>query len=163
MRFSELTVEEVNDLWQSARTIGNAIEKVRSGAAFFFYPMKILIHTFSRNNDQHWNASALTYTVQDGAMAGQTIEHVHVHVMPRKKGDFKNNDDIYTAIEDDDRVARTLKEMTGKQLPVSCRIRTLNPTQSKFADEADVLRALFDEEEQFKLAVEEEEEAAEKH
>jgi hypothetical protein len=32
-------------------------------------------------------------------MAGQTVPHVHVHIIPRKKGDWANNDDIYPEIE----------------------------------------------------------------
>jgi len=26
------------------------------------------------------------------------LQHVHVHVMPRRNGDFKNNDDIYDEV-----------------------------------------------------------------
>jgi predicted metal-dependent phosphotriesterase family hydrolase len=37
---------------------------------------------------------------QDGASAGQTVPHVHVHVLPRKAGDFKENDEIYDAIDE---------------------------------------------------------------
>ena len=32
---------------------------------------------------------------KDGPGAGQTIPHLHVHVLPRRPGDFKQNDDIY--------------------------------------------------------------------
>ena len=35
---------------------------------------------------------------QDGRDAGQTVEHVHVHVIPRRPGDFVNNDDIYREV-----------------------------------------------------------------
>jgi bis(5'-adenosyl)-triphosphatase len=38
--------------------------------------------------------------LQDGQHAGQSVPHVHVHVLPRKPGDFKNNDDVYDAIDD---------------------------------------------------------------
>ena len=27
------------------------------------------------------------------------INHLHVHIIPRRKNDFKNNDDIYPLIE----------------------------------------------------------------
>jgi bis(5'-adenosyl)-triphosphatase len=38
--------------------------------------------------------------VQDGSDAGQTVEHVHVHLLPRRlgAGDFQNNDDVYEKI-----------------------------------------------------------------
>jgi diadenosine tetraphosphate (Ap4A) HIT family hydrolase len=39
-------------------------------------------------------------TYQDGPQAGQTVAHVHIHVIPRKKGDFENNDEIYDAVHD---------------------------------------------------------------
>ncbi|TYZ58820.1 hypothetical protein PybrP1_004459 [[Pythium] brassicae (nom. inval.)] len=34
-------------------------------------------------------------TAQDGAAAGQTVKHVHIHVLPRRDGDFANNDEVY--------------------------------------------------------------------
>ena len=42
------------------------------------------------------------------------MPHVHVHVMPRTKGDFENNDDIYNEIEKDDRKPRTEEEMADE-------------------------------------------------
>lgn len=35
---------------------------------------------------------------QDGAQAGQTVPHVHVHILPRKSGDFENNDEVYDVV-----------------------------------------------------------------
>lgn len=48
------------------------------------------------------NASSVTVTVQDGEDAGQTVKHVHCHVMPRHKGDFEHNDMIYTELNKHD-------------------------------------------------------------
>jgi bis(5'-adenosyl)-triphosphatase len=45
------------------------------------------------------SANAATLTVQDGKDAGQTVFHVHVHVMPRKPNDFARNDDVYEKLE----------------------------------------------------------------
>jgi len=39
--------------------------------------------------------------IQDGLLAGQTVPHVHIHVIPRFKGDFANNDDIYHELDED--------------------------------------------------------------
>lgn len=50
--------------------------------------------------EAHTGAAASTLALQDGPAAGQTVPHVHVHVLPRTPGDFARNDDIYTAIEE---------------------------------------------------------------
>ncbi|KAF4359057.1 hypothetical protein G4B88_020601 [Cannabis sativa] len=39
----------------------------------------------------------------DGPQAGQTVPHVHIHIIPRKVGDFENNDEIYDAIDKNDK------------------------------------------------------------
>jgi diadenosine tetraphosphate (Ap4A) HIT family hydrolase len=38
-------------------------------------------------------------TRQDGPAAGQTVPHVHVHVLPRRAGDFARNDDVYDELD----------------------------------------------------------------
>lgn len=40
-------------------------------------------------------AGSFSVAVQDGAEAGQTVPHVHVHVIPRQKGDLKTTDEVY--------------------------------------------------------------------
>ena len=47
---------------------------------------------------QVYQSTALTLAVQDGSDAGQTVEHVHVHLLPRRPGDFKKNDDVYEKV-----------------------------------------------------------------
>ena len=37
--------------------------------------------------------------------AGQSVPHVHIHVLPRRPGDFEKNDDVYDAIDDASRDA----------------------------------------------------------
>lgn len=42
-------------------------------------------------------SGSFTVAVQDGPDSGQTVPHLHVHVIPRKKGDVGDNPDaIYT-------------------------------------------------------------------
>lgn len=31
------------------------------------------------------------------------MEHVHVHLLPRKRGDFESNDDVYKALDEHDK------------------------------------------------------------
>lgn len=42
-----------------------------------------------------FDAESFTISIQDGKDAGQTVDHVHVHIIPRKNKDYKNNDHIY--------------------------------------------------------------------
>ncbi|XP_021099773.1 bis(5'-adenosyl)-triphosphatase isoform X7 [Heterocephalus glaber] len=66
---------------------------------------------------------------KDGPEAGQTVKHVHVHVLPRKAGDFRRNDSIYDELEKHD------KEEEDR--PASWR------SEEEMAAEAAVLRAYF--------------------
>lgn len=55
------TPPQVSDLWLLAQRVGTALEP-------------------------HYGASSLTLAIQDGPQAGQTVPHVHVHVLPRCVG-----------------------------------------------------------------------------
>lgn len=83
-----MNVDEVADLWKS-------------------------VHLIAPKLQLHFKAEALTIAVQDGPAAGQTVPHVHVHIIPRKSDDFPQNDQVYEAIDnpDDKRKPRSLKEM----------------------------------------------------
>lgn len=41
------------------------------------------------------STQSTTVNVQNGEFSGQTVPHVHCHIMPRRKGDFEFNDMIY--------------------------------------------------------------------
>lgn len=64
------------------------------------------------------SCNSSTYVIQDGKDAGQTIEHVHVHIIPRKKGDFERNNDIYDELErvdqDENRKPRSVRYINYK-------------------------------------------------
>ncbi|KAM9593176.1 bis(5'-adenosyl)-triphosphatase isoform 2-T2 [Trichechus inunguis] len=69
-RFHDLRPDEVADLFQATQRVGTVVE-------------------------QYFQGTSLTFAIQDGPEAGQTVKHVHVHVLPRKAGDFSRNDSIY--------------------------------------------------------------------
>lgn len=65
-KFTDLTADEVSDLFNTVQKVQKVIEKEN-------------------------NANSSTICIQDGKDAGQSIEHVHVHVLPRKPDDFGGN------------------------------------------------------------------------
>lgn len=77
-RFSDLTPAEVTDIFKVTQVVTKAIEG-------------------------HYSATSSTVSIQDGPDAGQTVQHFHVHILPRKSGDFSQNDDIYSALENHDK------------------------------------------------------------
>ncbi|XP_032822255.2 bis(5'-adenosyl)-triphosphatase isoform X1 [Petromyzon marinus] len=78
-RLCDLRPDEVSDLFVTAQRVAGAIGK-------------------------HYGAPSLTLAVQDGPEAGQTVKHVHVHLLPRHAGDFSRNDDVYVELQNHDRV-----------------------------------------------------------
>ncbi|EPZ33807.1 bis-triphosphatase [Rozella allomycis CSF55] len=99
-RFSSLEIKEVHDLFESVQKVSRVIEKVYSATSM---TIAIQVRLF-----------LIKYL--DGLDAGQTVSHVHVHIVPRVKGDWPNNDKIYDdlknkGLDDEHRVARTIDEM----------------------------------------------------
>jgi bis(5'-adenosyl)-triphosphatase len=73
----ELSEEEYTDMWTCVRTVQGILK-------------------------QHYQATAFNVAVQDGQAAGQSVPHVHVHILPRLmlQGDFsERNDDIYEELD----------------------------------------------------------------
>lgn len=48
-----------------------------------------------------YSADALNVAVQDGVEAGQSVNHVHVHIIPRRRGDCEvgKGDEIYERMD----------------------------------------------------------------
>uniref|UniRef100_A0A182JKL3 Nitrilase and fragile histidine triad fusion protein NitFhit n=1 Tax=Anopheles atroparvus TaxID=41427 RepID=A0A182JKL3_ANOAO len=78
LRLPELSPAERNDFFQTVCKVEKVAERL-------------------------YNASSSTVTVQDGPDAGQTVFHVHCHIMPRHEGDFPENDQIYTELNRHDK------------------------------------------------------------
>ncbi|XP_010922832.1 bifunctional bis(5'-adenosyl)-triphosphatase/adenylylsulfatase FHIT [Elaeis guineensis] len=108
-RFVDLSAEETSDLWLTAKEVGGRLEC-------------------------YHGASSLTFAIQDGPQAGQTVPHVHIHILPRKRGDFEQNDEIYEAIDEKE---KDLKEKLDLDKERKDR------TSQEMSCEADEYRALF--------------------
>lgn len=73
-RFSELSDEELAGLLLFTKKVNELLN--------YFFP-----------------SSGFNWTIQDGAAAGQTMPHLHVHVIPRKEGDLPDPGDWYPLLE----------------------------------------------------------------
>ncbi len=96
-------------------------------------PRRLLVQRVGRCVQRHYSADALTVTLQDGPAAGQTVPHVHVHVLPRRWGDFEPNDRVYDAVDDANKQAlqerctppRAFLPLCGPP-PFPCHVSTLH-------------------------------------
>ncbi|CAF2962985.1 unnamed protein product [Rotaria sp. Silwood2] len=99
-RFCQLNSNEINDLFLCTQLIARKIE-------------------------EYYQAKSLSIAIQDGEYAGQTIKHVHVHILPRKPADFEENDTIYHELAHHDKRKQGWRQ------------------EQEMADEAKILRELF--------------------
>jgi len=73
-RLSQLTTSETSDLFLTVKSVSAMLERV-------------------------YRADALNVAVQDGVEAGQSVNHVHVHIIPRRKGDVEDGDQVYERMD----------------------------------------------------------------
>lgn len=73
-RVNELTAAEVTDLFLTVQRVGRMVERV-------------------------FEASSLNIAIQDGIDAGQSVPHVHAHIVPRRPADYPETDDFYKEME----------------------------------------------------------------
>ncbi|KAK9466267.1 HIT-like domain-containing protein [Lipomyces arxii] len=76
-RIKDLSTEEVADLFVTVQKVSKVIENV-------------------------YKADSLNIAVQDGPLAGQSVPHVHCHIIPRKLSDLPNVDDVYALLNSKD-------------------------------------------------------------
>mmetsp|Transcript_17496 Transcript_17496/g.37954 ORF Transcript_17496/g.37954 Transcript_17496/m.37954 type:complete len:265 (+) Transcript_17496:71-865(+) len=122
----DLTDDEYCDLWQTVRKVQDMLDKKYG----------------SSNSPCSFNVA-----VQDGRSAGQSVPHVHVHILPRHDGDFERNDEVYDELEAwapraEDGAAK--KEM-GRGLDVLDDPDRMDRTMEQMKAEADAYRELMNE------------------
>lgn len=76
-RFGEMTAAENADFFDAVRKVSKAIEL-------------------------KYKADALNITIQDGALAGQSVAHVHCHIIPRRLNDLPNGVEMYDLLDSKD-------------------------------------------------------------
>lgn len=93
LRLPDLTPAEINDLFQTVCTVQKVAEKL-------------------------YGATSSTITVQDGPNAGQTVNQVHCHILPRHTDDFLEKSQFYKEFNrhdrDPNRPRRSSEEMNAE-------------------------------------------------
>ncbi|PPQ64307.1 hypothetical protein CVT26_002190 [Gymnopilus dilepis] len=125
-RLADLDDQELTCLMRSIKHVGSVIERV-------------------------YGADALTVACQDGKAAGQSVPHVHFHILPRKfQGDpfAGKNDEIYPALEKNEAGLSSDLHRTpaaGHQhLKVDADEDRLPRTDKEMEEEATYLRTFFE-------------------
>jgi bis(5'-adenosyl)-triphosphatase len=93
-RVADLTPAEATDLFLTVRRVGRMVERV-------------------------YGASSLNVAIQDGPDAGQSVPHVHTHIIPRKRADLDHRggpDAIYGMMDGDEgNIGEQLRNMNNSQ------------------------------------------------
>lgn len=84
----------------SSRKVAKRLENLSQPEVADLFETAVLVQKVM---EQIHGTQSSTIVVQDGIHAGQTVPHVHVHILPRKPGDFDRNDDIYDVLSKHDR------------------------------------------------------------
>jgi len=88
-RLTDLTTNEVTDLFMTVQKVQRMLAKV------YFKP-EAEVGRVGTPEDGAFNVA-----MQDGISAGQTVPHVHVHIIPRPR-DSPQGDEIYDRIESEE-------------------------------------------------------------
>ena len=100
------------------------------------------VQRVARMLERVYGASALNVAIQDGEDAGQSVPHVHTHLIPRKRADLEakgGTDAIYDMLEGDDgNLSRSLKDKDGERprFPAVDYERRKPRTDAEMAEEA---------------------------
>ncbi|OBZ68369.1 Bis(5'-nucleosyl)-tetraphosphatase [asymmetrical] [Grifola frondosa] len=111
LRLADLSPPELSSLMSAVQHVGKVVEHA-------------------------YGADGLTIACQDGKAAGQTVPHVHFHLLPRRlqREPFANNDEIYPALEQAE--GTLAHDMQSSQVPTAFKPEHTKPQPIKVdADE----------------------------
>lgn len=125
-RVSDLTPDETSDLFLTVRRVGRMIERV-------------------------YGASSLNIAIQDGVDAGQSVPHVHTHIIPRRRADLDHKggtDAIYEMLDGEEGdIGKIQREVMQKNGGAEGDGTSKNKRRSNFPAVDDESRAPRSEEE----------------
>ncbi|EEP77553.1 Bis(5'-adenosyl)-triphosphatase [Uncinocarpus reesii 1704] len=121
-RISDLTPAETSDLFLTVRRVGRMVERV-------------------------FKASSLNIAIQDGIDAGQSVPHVHAHIVPRHRADLDHkggSDAIYGMLDGDEGdIAQYMwqraEERRGRRFPAVDNEGRMPRSDEEMRAEADML------------------------
>eukprot|EP00977_Amphora_coffeiformis_P006032 scaffold1294_cov167-Amphora_coffeaeformis.AAC.13 len=122
---AELSLDAYLDMWTTVRTVQAMLRKHYTGV------------------------TAFNVAVQDGRAAGQSVPHVHVHILPRTAGDYEENDEIYTDLETwapRPELQVVTKDDKNARLQVPADGERRDRTNQEMAEEATVYRKILSKE-----------------
>ncbi|KAK9475209.1 HIT-like domain-containing protein [Dipodascopsis tothii] len=122
-RIKELTAEEASDFFLTVQKVSNVIERTYDG-------------------------HSMNIAIQDGPLAGQSVPHVHCHIIPRRLNDLPNVDDIYRMLNSSNAdIELSFSQLKGlnsgllsPEIPDSLRMPR---TEQEMAREAQMLQSKF--------------------
>ena len=101
------------------------VKRVRDLTEDELSDMMISAQKISIKLEDYLERTAVNFGIQDGKAAGQSVSHVHMHVIPRIEGDFKDKTEIYKKLRNDGKEVRELRSI------------------DEMSEEADVFRKLM--------------------
>ncbi len=64
-------------------------------SAFFSFARKVTSFL-----TKHYKSDAYDWSLQEGESAGQSVDHLHLHIIPRNPGDLPDGEDWYVKLEE---------------------------------------------------------------
>jgi len=90
-RLTELTTPEITDLFTVVQRVQKMLAKI-----YFVSPNS---QDSKNKNEGRIQDGSFNIAVQDGKESGQTVPHVHVHIIPRTKESSGEGDGIYDRLQ----------------------------------------------------------------
>jgi diadenosine tetraphosphate (Ap4A) HIT family hydrolase len=129
---TDLSAVEITDLFQTVQHVQRMLARRYFPPAIFqaqsaenHAPVTTSVFTGRTDTIAPPEAGSFNIAIQDGAGAGQTVPHVHVHVIPRIRGltakeDDRPSDDLYDGMAaEEGNVGGALWDREMKKRPVS--------------------------------------------